>query len=154
MENELEQQAGTMAWLEKLCEARGLRLTEHRRIVLEVLSTTAGHFPARDIHRRAAARHLISLATVYRALNSLVDAGIVSRHSFDDNEAHYELIDGSRRDHMIDIGTGETVQVDEGALEDLMKKVAQALGYELIDYRLRIFAERLPSGRQSRSGAH
>lgn len=146
--------AFAMTWLEKLCEARGLRVTEHRRIVLEVLATTAGHFCARDIHRRAAAGHLISLATVYRALGSLVDAGIVTRHSFHDGEAHYELVNGSRHDHMIDISTGEIVEVDERALEDLMKKVAQALGYELLDYRLKIFAERLPSHRQPRSRKH
>lgn len=81
-----------MTWLEILCEARGLRVTEHRRIVLEVLSTAVDHPCARDIHRRAAADHFISLSTVYRTLNSLVDAGVVMRHRLNDVEAHYELM--------------------------------------------------------------
>lgn len=143
-----------MTILERLCEARGLRVTEHRRIVLEVLSMAPRHACARDIHRRAAADHLISLATVYRALNSLADAGIVVRHSFDDGEAHYELVNGNRHDHMIDIGTGEIVEFDDRALEDLIKKVARALGYRLVNYRLKLFTKRLePASRQPRSGA-
>jgi len=77
--------------LERLCEERGLRVTEHRRIVLEVLATTGSHSSAREIHRRAAADHLISLATVFRALDRLVDVGVVRRLSLDGN-AHYEPV--------------------------------------------------------------
>lgn len=143
-----------MSWLEKLCEARGLRVTEHRRIVLEVLSEAVDHPRARDIHRRAAVGRFISLATVYRTLNSLVEAGIARCHSNIDNEAHYELVDSGRHDHIIDIQTGQIVEVDDGALKDLIRRVALGLGYRLVDYRLKMFAERFaPVSRRPRARA-
>jgi Fur family ferric uptake transcriptional regulator len=131
-----------MTRLERLCEARGLRVTEHRRIVLEVLSAAIDRPRARDIHRRAAAGRFISLATVYRTLSSLVAAGIVRCHSVNDNEAHYEVVDGGRHDSIIDIATGRVVEVDDEALAELIRQVALGLGYRLVDYRLKMFAER------------
>lgn len=86
-------------WPERLCEERGLRVTEHRRIVLEVLSTSVDHPSAREIHRRAAAGHLIGVATVYRALNTLVDVGVVMRHSLGGGKAHYGLVNRDSHAH-------------------------------------------------------
>ena len=79
-----------MTALEALCVQRGLRLTEHRRIVLEVLEGADDHPCVREIHRRAADGHRIGIATVYRTLNTLVDAGMVKRQVFADGKAHYE----------------------------------------------------------------
>jgi len=85
-----------MTPLQQLCLHRGLRLTEHRRIVLEVLEAATDHPCAREIHRRAATGHRIGLATVYRTLNSLAAVGLVRRHVFRDGKARYEGADGLR----------------------------------------------------------
>ncbi len=132
-----------MTWLERLCRARGLRVTEHRRIVLKVLSTAIDHPGALEIHRRAAANHLISRATVYRILNSLVDAGVVKRYSLDGSEACYEPVSKDQHDHLIDVRTGEIVELEGAALADRIRKVAHDLGYDLVNYQLKMLAERV-----------
>lgn len=127
-----------MRALEALCVQRGLRLAEHRRIVLEVLEQATDHPCAGEIHRRAAAGHRIGIATVYRALNSLVEAGVVRRQACADGKAHYEPA-GSVHPHLIDIDTGHVVEIDDDRLAVLIEGTARSLGFRLVDFRLRLF---------------
>lgn len=130
-----------MTPLESLCQQHGLRLTEHRRIVLEVLEASHDHPCVREIHRRAAAGHRIGIATVYRTLNSLVERGMVRRQVFPDGRAHYERAGRSSHPHLIDIASGAIVEIDEVALEALLSEQARKLGYRLVDFSLRMFAQ-------------
>lgn len=130
-----------MGALAVLCLQRGLRLTEHRRIVLEVLESATDHPCAREIHRRAAVDHRIGIATVYRALNSLAAAGVVARRAFPDGKARYE---GARlaHEHLIDVVTGEIVELGDVEMATLLEAVATSLGYRLVNYRLELFGKR------------
>jgi Fur family ferric uptake transcriptional regulator len=128
-----------MTPLETLCLQRGLRLTEHRRIVLEVLEASDDHPCVREIHRRAAAGHRIGIATVYRTLNSLVEVGMVRRQVFPDGKAHYERAGRPSHPHLIDLATGEITEVDDMALTHLLEEQARRLGYRLVDFRLKLF---------------
>lgn len=133
-----------MTSLEALCVERGLRLTEHRRIVLEVLETSTDHPCVREIHRRAAIGHRIGIATVYRTLNSLLRVGMVSRHVFPDGKTHYESVSKPAHPHLIDIATGEIVEIDDAGLAPLLEREAVRLGYRLVEYRLKLFAKTQP----------
>jgi len=58
--------------------ARGLRLTDPRRVVLEVVRGTASHPTAEWVHRMVRRRlPRVSLGTVYRNLRLLVEEGLV-----------------------------------------------------------------------------
>ena len=126
--------------LEALCAQRGLRLTEHRRIVLEVLDASDDHPCVREIHRRAANGHRIGIATVYRTLNTLVEVGVVRRQLFPDGKAHYERAGRPSHPHLIDVATGTIVEIDDGSLESLLEQEARRLGYHLVDFSLKLFA--------------
>jgi Fur family ferric uptake transcriptional regulator len=128
--------------LEQLCQQRGIRLTEHRRIVVEILEMATDHPCALEIHRRAARDHKIGVATVYRALSRLAAAGIVTRHMFHDGKARYERVRSEAHHHLIDVGTGQVVEVDQEELTRLVEEAARGLGYRLVDYRLKLFGER------------
>ncbi|MFZ5779026.1 MAG: Fur family transcriptional regulator [Pseudomonadota bacterium] len=130
-----------MTPLEQLCVQKGLRLTEHRRIVLEVLGASTDHPCAREIHRRAAASHRIGLATVYRTLNSLADVGVLTRRVFTDGRARYERAGGTHP-HLIDLATGEILELEDGELERLIEETATRLGFRLVEYRLRMFGQK------------
>lgn len=129
-----------MTPLEALCQQRGLRLTEHRRIVLEVLEASHDHPCVREIHRRAAAGHRIGIATVYRTLNSLVERGMVRRQVFPDGRAHYERAGRPSHPHLIDVATGTVVEIDDTDLASLLEQEARKLGYTLVDFSLKLFA--------------
>jgi Fur family transcriptional regulator, ferric uptake regulator len=133
-----------MTPLEALCVQRGLRLTEHRRIVLEVLEAAEDHPCVREIHRRAADGHRIGIATVYRTLNTLVEAGMVKRQVFADGKAHYERAGRAPHPHLIDLASGAIVEIDDPGLESLLEREALKLGYRLVDYSLKLFARPKP----------
>lgn len=120
----------------------GLRLTEHRRIVLELLEATTDHPCARELHLRAARNHRIGIATVYRTLNRLAAVGLVTRHVFRDGKIRYERAGAEAHHHLIDMASGRIVEVDDAKLKQLAEKVARRLGYRLVDYRLTLLGAR------------
>lgn len=130
--------------LEALCRERGVRLTEQRRLVLEVLEAATDHPCTFEIHRRASAGRPIGVATVYRALNSLANAGLVTRHVFQDGKVRYERAGVTPHPHLIDVVTGEIVEVtNDGGLVRLLEKEAARRGFWLRSYRLRLFGRRV-----------
>lgn len=133
-----------MERLEELCRERGLRLTEQRRTVLEVLEAATDHPCTFEIHRRASVGRRIGVATVYRALNSLASAGLVTRHVFRDGKARYERTGGAPHPHLIDTATGEIVEIEEdGSLARLVEEEAGRMGFRLVEFRLKLLGEKI-----------
>jgi Fur family ferric uptake transcriptional regulator len=126
------------------CEALGLRMTEQRRTIADILGESDDHPDVEELHRRAAARDAaISLATVYRTVKLLEEYGILDRHDFRDGRARYEDADRDHHDHLIDVASGEVIEFVDREIEALQQKVAERLGYELIGHRLELYGRRL-----------
>ena len=126
------------------CEALGLRMTEQRRTIAEILSESDDHPDVEELHRRAGARDAaISLATVYRTVKLLEEYGILERHDFRDGRARYEDADRDHHDHLIDVASGEVIEFVDREIEALQQKVAERLGYELIGHRLELYGRKL-----------
>ncbi len=134
-------EAGVPERLEKLCNQKGLRMTDQRRVIARVLSVATDHPDAEELHRRAAAiDDRISLATVYRTMRLFEDAGIISRHDFGDGRARYEERPEEHHDHLINVKTGEVIEFVNTEIEKLQERVARDLGYKLIDHRMELYA--------------
>jgi Fur family ferric uptake transcriptional regulator len=126
--------------LEKLCAEKGLRMTEPRRVIARILSTSDDHPDAEELHRRANSMDSsISLATVYRSVKLFEDAGIIERHDFRDGRARYEEVPDEHHDHLIDIKTGGVVEFHSDEIEELQIQIARKLGYKLVDHRLELY---------------
>jgi Fur family ferric uptake transcriptional regulator len=137
--------------LEALCQQRGAKLTRPCRRVLAVIAAATDHPSAQEIHRRATLGERIALGTVYRILNRLTDAGVLTRHMFGDDKARYELA-SRRHHHLIDRRTGQIVEIDDRTLADSVSRAAARLGYRLVDFKLEVTAERkLLAGRETKA---
>jgi len=76
--------------LERKCVERGLRMTDQRRIIAQVLSEATDHPDAEEVYTRASEKDpKISLATVYRTVRLFDEAGIIETHDFRDGRARY-----------------------------------------------------------------
>ncbi|MCS6985918.1 MAG: transcriptional repressor [Sphingomonadaceae bacterium] len=129
--------------IEALCQAKGLRITEQRRIIARVLSQSRDHPDVEELHRRAAAiDRRISIATVYRTVRLFEDAGILERHDFRDGRARYEPVPDEHHDHLIDIDTGEVIEFSDPRIEALQLEIAERLGYRLVDHRMELYGTR------------
>jgi Fur family ferric uptake transcriptional regulator len=129
--------------LEKKCIERGLRMTEQRRIIAQVLSEATDHPDAEEVYTRASLKDpKISLATVYRTVRLFDEAGIIETHDFRDGRARYELAEGEHHDHLIDVQTGDVIEFVNEEIEKLQEKIAAELGYELVDHRMELYGRK------------
>ncbi len=129
-----------MSPLEQLCLDKGMKMTEQRRIIARVLSEASDHPDVEEVHRRAAEidSH-ISIATVYRTVRLFEEANILDRHDFGDGRARYEQRPGKHHDHLINIRNGEVVEFRNDEIESLQRRIADQMGFELVDHRLELF---------------
>ncbi|WP_438727318.1 Fur family transcriptional regulator [Parasphingorhabdus sp. DH2-15] len=126
--------------LEALCQERGLRITDQRRVIAKVLSDSDDHPDVEKVHERASAIDSgISIATVYRTVRLFEEAGILDRHDFGDGRARYEAAPEAHHDHLIDVETGKVVEFVDPELEALQKEIAEKLGYRLVDHRMELY---------------
>ena len=88
--------------IEKLCNERGLRMTEQRRVIARVLSESEDHPDVEQVYRRAVEQDPnISISTVYRTVRLFEEANILHRHDFGDGRARYEETPEEHHDHLI-----------------------------------------------------
>lgn len=133
----------TETWVEKKCVERGLRLTEQRRVIAKVLSNADDHPDAEELYARASLIDpKISLATVYRTVRLFADSGIIEMHDFRDGRARYETADADHHDHLIDVQSGEVIEFVDDEIEALQHRIAEKLGYELVDHRLELYGRK------------
>ena len=122
------------------CAAQGLRMTGQRRVIAEVLDAADDHPDAEALHARAAARDpRISIATVYRTVKLLEEAGILERVDFGDGRARYEDAERDHHDHLIDIKTGQVIEFVDPEIEALQERIAARLGYRLTGHRMELY---------------
>jgi Fur family ferric uptake transcriptional regulator len=127
--------------LEARCLAKGMRMTDQRRVVARVLSASADHPDVEELYRRCAeVDDRISIATVYRTVKLFEDSGIIERHDFREGRARYEQIPDTHHDHLINLRTGEVIEFSSEEIEKLQAEVARRLGYRLVDHRLELYA--------------
>lgn len=126
--------------LEALCVAKNMRMTDQRRVIARVLDGATDHPDVDELHRRCAAVDpRISIATVYRTVRLFEEAGILERHDFRDGRSRYEVVPEEHHDHLIDLETGNVIEFHDEELEALQKRIAEKLGYELVDHRMELY---------------
>ncbi len=125
-------------------EAQGLRMTDQRRTIARVIESAEDHPDVEELHTRANALDpRISLATVYRTVKLLEEAGILERLEFGDGRARFEDSQRAHHDHLIDMDTGEVIEFCDPDIEELQERIARRLGYRLEGHRLELLGRRL-----------
>ncbi len=131
---------GRVGTLEDACAAKGIRMTEQRRIIARLLNDATDHPDVEELYRRASAIDAkISIATVYRTVKLFEDAGVITRHDFGAGRARYESIPEEHHDHLIDLRSGEVIEFRDEEIERLQQAMAKRLGFRLVDHRLELY---------------
>jgi Fur family ferric uptake transcriptional regulator len=126
--------------VEALCLKKGLRITEQRRVIARVLSEVDDHPDVEALHRRVAeVDPRISIATVYRTVKLFEESGILERHEFQGGRSRYEMAQDDHHDHLINVETGDVIEFHDTEIEVLQARIAEKLGFRLIDHRLELY---------------
>tara|TARA_Y100000588_G_scaffold340412_1_gene383761 strand:- start:138 stop:554 length:417 start_codon:yes stop_codon:yes gene_type:complete len=130
--------------LEK-CQKRGFKLTNQRELVISILENSEDHPDVDELFSRALEQDKsVSIATVYRTVKLLEDANFIEKLEFGDGRARYEE-SGEHHEHLIDVETGEVIEFIDHELEELKEKIANRMGYKLVDHKLELFGKKIKS---------
>tara|TARA_Y100000992_G_C21013090_1_gene372030 strand:+ start:207 stop:611 length:405 start_codon:yes stop_codon:yes gene_type:complete len=128
--------------IEQKCLAKGVKLTDQRRIIAKVMSEASDHPDVDELYNRVSKIDpKISIATVYRTVKLFEEAGILIKHDFKTGKARYEINDN--HNHLIDINSGEIVEFVDKDIEMLQEKIANKLGYKLVDHKLELYGSKI-----------
>jgi len=127
--------------LAELCVAKGMRMTEQRRVIASVIEDASEEHPdVEELYRRSVAIDPgISISTVYRTVKLFEDAGMIERHDFRDGRSRYETVPDEHHDHLIDLRSGQVIEFRNEEIEALQEFIARKLGYKLVDHRLELY---------------
>jgi Fur family ferric uptake transcriptional regulator len=127
--------------IEDICVAKGMRMTDQRRVIARVIAAASDHPDVEELYRRASGVDPnISISTVYRTVKLFEDAGIIERHDFRDGRSRYEPAPEEHHDHLIDLRTGRVIEFRSEEIEEMQRLIAEKLGYRLVDHRLELYA--------------
>ena len=117
-------------------EGRGYRITPSRRAVIASILAQEGHFTADDLVSRCRGA---GRATVFRTLRLLTDLGVVCRVLMEDGNMRYLVSQRGHHHHLVCSGCGNVQDLDAGAIEDLIRDLSEAAGYEVEGHWLELY---------------
>ena len=127
------------------CLAKNIRMTSQRQIIIQVIEESDDHPDVDQLYLRSVELdNTISIATVYRTVKLLEEAGLIERLEFGDGRSRYEEA-GEHHEHLVDIETGEVHEFYNDELETLKAEIAREMGYDLIDHRLELYGKKRKS---------
>ena len=122
------------------CNKLGLKMTEQRKVIVQVLTDSKDHPDVELVYQRASEIDKnIGIATVYRTIRLFEENNIIEKHEFKDGRFRYEEVPDEHHDHLIDVRSGKVIEFQNDNIEELQKRVAKELGYKLVDHRLELY---------------
>jgi Fur family ferric uptake transcriptional regulator len=118
-----------------------LKQSRQRNAIIEEFLKLDSHVSAEELHARLkSTEHNPGLATVYRTLNLLKEAGLVDQKQFADGKAVFEVLDpDAHHDHLICVACHKVQEFSNDDIELLQKQVAQRYKFKLTYHSLDLF---------------
>jgi Fe2+ or Zn2+ uptake regulation protein len=123
----------------KALNVAGLRVTNQRALILEIIRQGQGHLDADEIYRLARKKQpRLSLSTVYRTLQALKKLDLVEELHFDENHHHYEVKPSAEHHHLVCLGCGKVIEFHNPLSRYVKRNVPEARDFEIADTEIRV----------------
>ena len=117
--------------------AAGERVTRQRLLVANALAAAGRQLTAEQLYRSLRRRERgIGRATVFRTLETLVDAGVARRLELEGHVYAYVACLPAHHHHVACTRCGRVEEIDEAFVTPLAERLAEELGFEIDDARL------------------
>lgn len=124
----------------KIIRELGLKVTQQRITILEVVRSGPSHFTAQEVFEIVSERNPdIGFATVYRFLKKLSEQNFVSEVRMGGMPARYEWAAKAHHDHLTCTSCGKIVEFENQKIEDLQDRIAERHGFKLTDHVLELY---------------
>jgi Fe2+ or Zn2+ uptake regulation protein len=135
--------------LQRAFRAQGLRLTQPRRAIFQIVATSGEHLQVAEVHRRASRLAPgIGLASVYRTIDLLNRLGLVKRVHVDHRHRHYASATEDHGHHLVCNGCGRVVEFSDCQVERLAKILARRTRFVIEGHSIELYG-RCPDCRTS-----
>ena len=133
----------TLETISERCRNAGIRMTGQRRLIIKVLENSKDHPDVETLFERSnKIDNKVSIATVYRTVKLLQNAGILEKLEFNDGRSRFEDAVRKHHDHLIDLDTGKVIEFIDEEIEHIQKKIANKLGYNLVGHKLELYGKK------------
>ncbi len=131
--------SGLLGISRKALNVAGMRVTNQRALLLELIRQGKGHLDADELYRRAREKQpRLSLSTVYRTLQLLKKLGLVEELHFDEEHHHYEIKPSTEHHHLVCVDCGRVVEFKYPLARLVKRNVAEAKDFEITGTEIRI----------------
>lgn len=117
----------------------GLRVTNQRALLLDIIRQGGGHLDAFELYRRARKKQpRLSLSTVYRALQKFKKLGLVEEVHFDENHHHYEVKPSAEHHHLVCLGCGRVIEFNYPLARQVKQNLPEAKDFDITGTEVRM----------------
>ncbi|ARJ55819.1 Fur family transcriptional regulator [Campylobacter cuniculorum] len=126
----------------KILRQGGLKYTKQREVLLKTLYNSDIHYTPESLYmeiKRNEPDLNVGIATVYRTLNLLEEAEMVTSISFGSAGKKYELANKPHHDHMICKNCGKIIEFENQTIERQQSLIAKEHGFKLTGHLMQLY---------------